>query len=57
MKDRIVEKIVWLLPRSIVYGCGIRLAAYATCGRWSHVSVSDLKMVDALKRWREGGKI
>lgn len=51
MLDKISMKIAWLLPKSIVYWCAIRLGCHATQNEWSNEVVPDLNFVDALKRW------
>lgn len=51
MKDKIAMKIAWLLPKSIVYWCAIRLGTNATQGEYSNQIVPDLNFIDALKRW------
>lgn len=47
---------VWLwlafrMPRKLVYWCAVRVAAYATSGRYEHQIVPELRATDALKRW------
>jgi len=53
--NRLLEKmllaIVWHLPKKLVYWCAIRLMAHATAGQYSSQIVSELNVMDALKRW------
>ncbi len=51
MKDKLLMKLVWALPRSIVYWASIRLFANATQGDYSDQVVPELTAIDALERW------
>jgi len=51
IKEKALIKTVWLLPKSIVYWCAIRLIAFATQGEYGNQIVSELSAMDALKRW------
>lgn len=51
MKEKIIIKIAWAMPRIIVYWCAIRLMTHATGGKYSKTVVPDLTVVEALKRW------
>lgn len=44
-------KIVWLLPKTVVKWCAIRLMANATQGKYSNQVVPELTAIEALKRW------
>jgi hypothetical protein len=44
-------RLAWLMPRSLVYWCAIRLGAHATQGQYSSQVVPELLFMDALKRW------
>jgi hypothetical protein len=44
-------RLAWLMPRSLVYWCAIRLGAHATQGKYSDQVVPELLFMDALKRW------
>jgi hypothetical protein len=44
-------RLAWLMPRSLVYWCAIRLGAHATQGQYSDQVVPELLFMDALKRW------
>ena len=49
--ERLRLRLVYLLPRSLVYWCAIRLIAHATTGKHGAQLVSDLTAMDALDRW------
>lgn len=51
MSEKLIMKLVWILPRRIVYWCAIRLGAHATQGQFGNQIVPDLNFMDALKRW------
>ena len=51
MKEKLMIKIAWLLPREIVKWCSIRLIAHATSGKYSSQVIPELSAMDALKRW------
>ena len=51
MRERIVQAIVWRLPRDVVYWAAIRLIAFATTGRYGSTVVPELRVMDALERW------
>lgn len=51
--ESLLRKIVWRLPRRIVYWAYIRVAAHATTGVYGNTVVPELTMMDALKRWDE----
>ncbi len=51
MKDKLMMKIAWMLPRRLVKWAAIRLIADATQGKWSDTNVPELTAMDALKRW------
>lgn len=57
----IMKTKLWLwvankLPKSLVYFCGIRIAAHGTSGKYSNQVVPDLTIMDAIKRWDSFGK-
>lgn len=52
IKKKIMLQLVWLLPKSVVYWCAIRLIANATTGKHSNQIVPELSAMDALKRWQ-----
>lgn len=41
----------WMMPRTLVKWCAIRLMANATVGEYSDQVVPDLYALEALKRW------
>ena len=49
--ERLRLRLVYLLPRSVVYWCAIRLIAHATTGKHGAQLVGDLKAMEALDRW------
>lgn len=51
LRERFVMKLVYVLPRSLVYWCAIRLIANATTGIHENQVVPELTAMDALKRW------
>jgi len=51
MREKLIMKIAWLLPREIVKWCAIRLISNATTGQYSSQVVPELSAMDALKRW------
>mgnify|MGYP001558278125 CR=1 FL=1 len=53
MKERMMLKIVWLLPKEFVKWYAIRLICNATSGKYSSQIVPELSAMDALKRWEE----
>ena len=48
--------LAWRLPRHLVYWAAIRLGCNATQDEWANESPTDLRMVDALKRWELSGR-
>jgi len=54
MKETILLKIAWMLPRSLVYWCAARVAAYAIARSHAEGVVNAHGVVtamDALERW------
>lgn len=51
MREKAVVKIAWAMPRELTYWCAIRVGGHATCGKYGCESPTDLKFMDALKRW------
>lgn len=51
--ESLLRKIVWRLPRRIVYWAYIRVAANAATGQYSNTVVPEITMMEALKRWDE----
>lgn len=48
---KILMGLVWLLPRSIVYWCYIRVHAYATSHKYSDKHPDEVTWNMALKEW------
>jgi len=53
MKEKIIQWIVWHLPKNLIYWCAIRLISYGTVGEYSNQVVPDLTAMDALQRWEK----
>ncbi len=51
MKEKLIMKFAWLLPRYLVMWCYIRVVAHATTGQYSNTIVPELSAMDALERW------
>jgi hypothetical protein len=51
MKEKLMIKIAWLLPRELVKWCAVRVMSHATVGQYSSQIVTELTVIDALKRW------
>ena len=49
--EKALLKIVWALPKKLVYWCAIRLMVNGTVGNYSSQIVPELTCMDALKRW------
>jgi hypothetical protein len=57
MKEKIWMWIAWRLPKTLVMWCGMRMAAFATQGKFGNTVVPELPMMDMFDRWeKEGGK-
>jgi len=50
-KELIYLKIAKMLPKKLVYFCGIIIGANATTGKYSNQVVPELYFTEALKRW------
>jgi len=51
MKENILIRLAWAMPRSLAYWCAVRVMAHATTGKYSHQVVPELTAMDALARW------
>lgn len=49
--DKFWQKIANVLPKRLVYFAYIRLHAYATTGKYSHLTPCEVTWGDALKAW------
>ena len=50
-RDKINQTLAWWLPKRIAYWAAIRVAAYATTGKYGNTIVPDLAAMDAIKRF------
>lgn len=55
-REKVVVWLAWHLPRSLVYWAAVRVVAHATTGRYGNEVVPAVVCVDALQRWRVGGR-
>ena len=53
MSENIWIWIAWRLPRPLVMWCAIRLGCHATQDQYEDQVVTELLMMDALKRWED----
>jgi hypothetical protein len=51
--ENLLFKIVWALPRKIVYLCGIRLWAHASSGKWEKECATDVTLEQMFNRWEQ----
>ena len=51
--EQVLRWLVWRLPKVVVMWCYIRVGAHATTGQYGNTVVTDLTMMEALKRWDE----
>lgn len=51
LKEKLLLKLAWMLPKGLVYWCAIRVMAHATTGKYTGTVVPTLTGMDALKRW------
>lgn len=49
--EKAIMAIAWMLPRTLVMWCAVRVLAHATTGEWSSQVVPELTAMDALERW------
>jgi hypothetical protein len=52
-REALVRWVAWHLPRELVKWCYYRVGAHATTGKYGNTNVSELGMMDAIKRWDE----
>lgn len=50
-KEKLQMWFAWKLPRWLVMWATTRLVAHATTGSYSSTNVSELTVMEALKRW------
>lgn len=51
LKERMMFKIAWMLPRWLVYFAAVRLISHATVGKYENQNVPRLTAMKALERW------
>ncbi len=51
MREKIWQRLAWLMPRRLTYWCAIRVGANATTGDYGHELVPELTFMEALARW------
>lgn len=51
MLEKLWITIAWILPRSLVKWCFVRVASSATTGEHADELVSQLTVLEALRRW------
>lgn len=51
--EKLQMAVAWRVPRWLAYWCTVRVGANATQGKWSNQVVPDLRLIDAMKRWRQ----
>lgn len=50
-RGRVVRAVVWRLPHEVIMWSAVRLIAHGTTGAYSGTVVSELAVMEALKRW------
>lgn len=53
LRERIIMKIVWALPREIIRWALVRAAAHATMGRWGMEEPSTVTVFKVMDRWEK----
>lgn len=51
IKENVIRKFVWKLPRYLIMWCYIRVVAHATTGNFGNTIVPEISAMDVLKRW------
>jgi hypothetical protein len=51
--DRLYQWLAYRLPKGLVYWAAIRMFAHATTGKYGDTIVTELDVMEALKRWDE----
>jgi len=54
--EELVREIAWKIPRALVYWCVIRAAAHAATGKYGTQVMSELTIMEALKRWEASNR-
>ena len=50
-KDKFFMWLVWKLPNRIVFWAAMRVWTYGTIGKYGDTIVSELTVIEAMKRW------
>jgi hypothetical protein len=50
-RDKIAQKIAYLLPKRVVYWVLIRAGAYASTGKYFTQIIPELTIMDTIQRW------
>jgi len=53
LKEKMWIEFTWMLPAKLVYWCGLRMAARATTGDYSHMVPDDVSIIDMLEVWEK----
>ena len=53
MKERLLNRIAWMLPARIVYFAAIRLVEHATTGPYGQTEAPAITAMDAIERWEK----
>jgi hypothetical protein len=51
LKEKLLLRIAWSLPRGLVYWCAVRVGAHACYGQFASQIVPDLPFLTVLQRW------
>lgn len=51
LKEKLWMRLAWVLPKQLVYWCGIRIIGFAATGRYSKTVVTELPVMEAIRRW------
>jgi hypothetical protein len=51
VKEKLLIRVAWMLPRKLAYWCAVRVMSHATVGEYSHQIVPELTAMEALQRW------
>lgn len=48
---QLAQWLAWHMPREVVYWCGVRMAAYASQGKWSGEECTGVTVMEMIERW------
>jgi hypothetical protein len=51
VKEKLLIRVAWMLPRKLAYWCAVRVMSHATVGEYSRQIVPELTALEALQRW------